>query len=146
MKYIIIITAMFSFMHKINAQNTLATAQINGTYHLLFVERDGAKNKIIQLAENNGTKMLAVTACSNCFPALYTYEKEESDRLGKPIFFNKMGLYVITYDAESFIIVMLSTKEGENFSYLNFYSKNPTTVKNMTKDKIEAYALTQIMH
>ena len=123
-------------------QNTAAaTNNIDGVYSLLFVERDGAKKKLIQLAENNGSKVLAIAACPNCMPALYAYEPEESERIGKPVYFNEIGLYVITYDAESFAIVMLSAKEGENFSYVNFYSKNQSTVKSMTKEKVEAYVL-----
>ncbi|MEE9363635.1 MAG: hypothetical protein V3U92_13635 [Cellulophaga sp.] len=108
---------------------------------MLFIERDGAKKKLIQLAENNGSKILAIAACAKCIPALYAYEPEESERIGKPVYFNKIGLYVITYDAESFAIVMLSAKEGEDFSYLNFYSKNQATVKSMTKEKIANYVL-----
>ena len=122
-------------------QDVAETKNVDGMYHLLFVERDGAKNKVIQLAENNGSKILAIAACAKCMPALYAYEPEESERIGKPVYFNKIGLYVITYDSESFVIVMLSAKEGEDFSYLNFYSKNQATVKSMTKEKIANYVL-----
>ena len=117
-----------------------ATKNIDGTYQMLFADRQ-SKTKVMQYAEANGTKMLLVAACSKCMPAIYEYEAEESTRIGKPVFFNPIGLYVITYDSESFVIMKLSTKEGENFSYLNFYSKNASKLIGMTKAKMETYIL-----
>ena len=139
MKQRILVLLLFS-INIIAAQQEMPTKSINGTYYLLFSER-GVKTKHIQFGENNGTQLLAIAACEKCMPAVYTYKPKESKELEKPVFYNSIGLYVISYDAESFITVMLSTNENTNFAFSNFYSKNPATIKTMTKEKIEAYAM-----
>ncbi len=128
----------------VQAQNKPSKAHIDGAYTALVAERGASgptKNKVIQLVENNGTQMLAVAACAKCFPALYTYKPKMSKQFGKPVFYNSMGLYLLTYDQESFVIVMLDLTFKENFSYHNFYSKSNEKVKTMSKKKVEAYAI-----
>lgn len=131
------------------AQKGIPTKAINGTYYLLEAERgalDGGttKTKLIEFGENNGTKLLAIAACKKCIPAVYTYQPEVSKKLGKAIFFNSSGLYVIQYDDESFINVLVTNRLGDapwtRFMFSNFYSKNKSTVATMTKEKIEEYA------
>lgn len=135
--------------YNLNAQNKDLTAQFNGKYHLLEAER-GTKNKptktkVVQFGKNNGTELLAIAACEKCMPAVYTFQKNESKKYGTPIFFNSMGLYVITFDEESFVIVLVDKKIGDGnwskFAFSNFYSKNKMKVDKMTKQKIEEYAI-----
>lgn len=128
------------------AQEEVPTEALNGTYHLLFPERDVEnKTKRIQFGENNGTKLLAIAACEKCMPAIYSYQESDSKQLGVPVFFNSTGLYVIAYDKDSFINVLVTNKLGDKewkqFAFSNFYSKNKAVVNTMTKAKIEAYAV-----
>lgn len=116
---------------------------INGIYHLSSPEKGPSgptKKMIIQLAENNGTKMLAVAACEKCFPAIYTYKPELSKEFGKPVYYNSAGFHVLTYDNNSFIICMVAISIEKDFNYINFYSKNKGKVDAMTTKKMEAYA------
>ncbi|NMH88528.1 hypothetical protein [Flavivirga algicola] len=128
------------------SQEKLPDQSINGTYHLLFAEQGSeTKTKLFQFGENNGVKLLAIAACEKCIPAIYTYQPEASKKLGVRVFLNNLGLYVIGYDEESFIIVLVKNKLGNgvwnDFSFSNFYSKNKGLVKSMTKEKIKAYAI-----
>ncbi|MDO5979901.1 hypothetical protein [Flavivirga spongiicola] len=111
---------------------------LDGTYHLLFEER-GITTKHIQFVEKNDAKMLLIASCEKCFPAMYQYRPEESESIGQSVFY-AMGIFIISYDAESFIAVVPSLDENTAFAFSNFYSKNKTTLKMMTKEKIEAYA------
>ncbi len=130
------------------AQKGMPTEAINGEYHLLEAERglknQPTKNKLFQFGENNGTKLLAIAACEKCMPAVYTFQEEDTKRLGVPVFFNSTGLYALGYDSNSFVIVMVTSKiEGGNWSkfmFSNFYSKSKSKVAGMTKAKAEAYA------
>ena len=142
MKYIFIL--LFCSLGTLYAQSIAPSKSIDGAYTTLFEERGvsgASNNKLIQLVENNGTQMLAVATCEQCFPAVYTYNKELSEQFGKAIFNNNMGFYAISYDSESFAIVMLSTTADENFSYYNFYSKSKSKVSAMTTEKIDAYSI-----
>lgn len=131
------------------AQYEVPTTAINGEYHLFEVERginnQPTKTKLFEFGENNGVKLLAVAACEKCMPAIYTYQEEDSKRLGIPVFFNSSGLYALSYDKESFVIVlvksMIADANWENFAFSNFYSKSNSKVTGMTKEKIANYAV-----
>ncbi len=130
-------------MGALQVQNVAPNKNIDGAYTALFEERGASgptKNKVIQLGENNGTQLLAIAACEQCFPAVYSYKKNLSEQFGKAVFYNASGLYVLSYDNDSFVIVMPSLKAGEDFSYHNFYSKRASKAESMTKDSIEKYA------
>jgi hypothetical protein len=130
------------------AQQDVTPETVNGTYHLFMAERGVSgptKTKLIQFGENNGVKLLAIAACEKCMPAVYTYQEEESKRLGVSVFFNSAGLYVFGYDKDSFVTVLVTSKLGNkswvNFAFSNFYSKTKSNVDSITKAKIEAYAI-----
>ncbi len=132
------------------AQENNSTKNKSGTYYLLESERFGVnvektKTKLFQFGENKGTKLLAIAACEKCIPAVYTYQEADSNKLGVPVYFNSSGFYIIGYNENSFVNVLVTSKLGDkvwsSFSFSNFYSKNITTVNNMTKEKIETYAI-----
>ncbi|PHR71364.1 MAG: hypothetical protein COA67_06570 [Lutibacter sp.] len=130
------------------SQNEIPTEAINGTYHLLEAERGvgnkQTQTKIFQYGLFGDTKVLAIAACGKCMPAIYTYKEAESKELGIHFFYNDIGLFVITYDNESFVMLKLSNKESvdfTDFSFSNFYSKNKTKVDAMTQQKIKEYIL-----
>lgn len=141
----IILLLFLSNVIVLTAQNITPSKNINGTYHLLIPEKGVSgktKKMLIQLGENNGTQMLAVAACKQCFPAIYTYKPELSKKFKKPVFYNSMGYYVITYDKDSFILFVIAISADDDFRYINFYSKDQSKVKTMTKAKMEEYAST----
>jgi hypothetical protein len=124
------------------------TEAINGTYHLLEGERGignkPTKTKLFQYGLLGDTKVLAVATCEKCMPAIYKYKEEYSKELGVPVFFNDYGLFLITYDTESFVMIMHANKEGADwtdFSFSNFYSKNNAKVNTMTQQKIKEYII-----
>ena len=126
-----------------NAQLDIS-ANYDGHYTALFEEggpTGPTTDKVIQLVENNNMQMLAVAACDKCFPALYTYRPDLSEKFGKAVFQNSLGLYVLAYESSGFIVAMPSLNMDEEFSYVNLYDKNMIKVKTMTKEKIEAYVL-----
>ena len=146
-KYILHVLFLF-IISTAFAQQEIISESVNGTYHLFMAERGvpkPTKTKLIQFGENNGTKLLAVAACEKCMPAVYTYQETESKRLGVPVFFNSTGLYVFKYDKDSFVIVMVTSKLGDNpwtnFTFSNFYSKTKSKADSITKAEIEAYAI-----
>lgn len=119
-------------------------------YHLLEAERSPkggtTKTLIIQEGDDKGQRVMVSKACSDgCTPLVYRHQEEPSKTLGVPVFFNSAGMYLIGYDAESFVVIMPTTQLGkapfEKFRFSNFYSKNSGTVKTMTKVKAEAYAI-----
>ncbi|PQJ78629.1 hypothetical protein [Polaribacter porphyrae] len=148
MKQLIFLFFLFANVFNSNAQDNL-TKRFNGKYHLLEAEKGidnkPSKIKFVEFGENNGKKLLAVAACEKCTPAIFSYKQEESKKYGTPIFFNYFGLYAITYDKESFIIVFVDKKLGSGtwtkFGFSNFYSKSKTKVAQMTKEKLEAFAI-----
>ncbi len=146
-KVILIILCLVFFNNNINAQKEIPIEAINGTYHLLVPTRDSSKKQFLQIGENNGVKILAMASCEKCMPATYVYNTEASNDIGKPVY-GKSGIYVITYDANSYISVMpkspmVALGEGvwETFAYYNFFSTDKSKVTAMTKDKVEAYAI-----
>lgn len=121
----------------------------NGRYHLLKAEKSATqgttKKMTLQLVENNGKQMMAAVACEKCFPAVYSYQKEMSDKLGVPVFFNRMGLYLIGYDDNSFIVCssskLLGQGEWTKLIYINIYSKNQLKPTKIGEEKIKQYAM-----
>jgi len=130
------------------AQNDNPTEALNGTYHLLETERAGGnkqtKTKIFEYGKFGGDNVLAVAACAKCMPAIYKYKKEFSNDLKTTVFYNNIGLFLIGFDKESFIMMMPSKKEGAewtDFAYSNFYSKSQTKVTAMSQQKIKEYII-----
>ncbi len=141
--FIVLLTPYLLF-----SQKEMPTEAINGTYHLLVAERGignkQTKTKIFQYGVFAGGKVLAIAACGKCMPAIYKYQKGDSKELGVPVFFNAIGLTMITYDSESFVMIMPATKkdaEWTDFSFSNFYSKNKAKVNVMTQQKIKEFII-----
>lgn len=120
----------------------------NGTYNLLDSER-GVNNKqtntkIFEFGKQNTTSLLAIAACKKCMPAVYVYQEAESKKLGIPVYFNRVGLYFLGFDKESFVAVLVDKKLGKgewtNFKFTNFYSKSKSKISSITKEKISNYA------
>lgn len=144
LKYVLI----FLTPYLLFSQNTNPTEALNGTYHLLDSERGiGNKQtftKLFQYGKWGEDYVMAVAACSKCMPAIYKYHKEYSDDMKTAVFFNDVGLFLIAYDTESFVMMMPSKKEGatwSDFSFSNFYSKNKMKVTGMSKQKIKEYII-----
>ncbi len=138
MKHIILI--WFSFLTAICYGQT-DLSSYNGQYYLLEAER-GATQKFFEYGEHNGKKILLIASCQKCLPASYHYLEGDSEDVGIPIFFNKIGLYILGYDKESFVMIMPNPNDPENwtnFAFSNFYSKNANKVKMMSKTKIADY-------
>lgn len=61
------------------------------------------------------------------------------------MFFNTFGLYVIGYDNESFIIIFVDKELGTGvwtkFGFSNFYSKSKAKIDQITREKVEAFAI-----
>lgn len=128
----------------LQGQSLLSPDKVNGAYITFEAEKGPngpTKNKVIELAENNGTQMLAMASCERCFPAIYTYNKGLSEQFGKSVFINSSGIYSIVYDEKSFVVVVPSLKLEENFSFLNFYSMDKDLMSKMNKNRIEQYAM-----
>ena len=146
-KIFLILFSFFTLLFQ--AQNAKLVERFNGTYHLLEAERGinnkPTKTKLVQFGKNNNAQLLAIAACEKCLPAVYTYQEKESETYKMPLFLNSMGLYVIPFDKESFVIVLVDKKLGDGnwskFGFSNFYSKNKGTVSKMTKQKIEKFAI-----
>lgn len=127
--------------------NKLTSAK--GGYHLLEAERSPAggttKTLIIQEADDKGQKVMVSKACNNCTPLIYRHQEEPSTTLKIPVYFSAAGMYLLGYDAESFVVVMPDKQLGKapfgKLRFSNFYSKNSETIKTMTKAKAEAYAI-----
>ncbi|WP_394748957.1 hypothetical protein [Spongiimicrobium salis] len=131
-------------LNGLSAQNVLSSNAIDGAYVALVAEKGPSgptKDKVIQLAENNGTTMLAVAACERCFPAMYTYNKTLSEQFGNTVFMNSFGIYALQYDTNSFVVVVPSLSLNENFSFYNFYTKKKEELTKIDQKKIEAFAL-----
>nr|BFF39861.1 hypothetical protein BACY1_16660 [Tenacibaculum mesophilum] len=135
---------VFIFPITVYTQNEVPTKNINGLYHLLEGERTvgnkQTKTKFFQYSLLGTTKTVAVAACKKCIPAIYKYQEAESKELNRPVFYNNIGLFLISYDKESFVMVMAANKQDSdwtNFAYSNFYSKNYTKVKAMSQKKLK---------
>lgn len=137
--YILFLILNLSFFNQLYSQNQIV--------HLLEPSRDGKRQQILQIGENNGVQLLAMASCKQCMPAVYTYNPEASDASGKSIF-GTSGIYVIPYDENSYISVAPKTPavaigEGiwETFLYANFFSVDKAKVTSMTKKKVEDWAI-----
>jgi hypothetical protein len=131
------------------SQSKDPTEAINGKYYLMNEERGigskMTKEKLFQYTSWGDDNVLVVAACQQCSPALYKYNKEDSDAMGVPVFYNAIGLYMITYDNESFIMMVPANKKSKDwtdFTYSNFYSKNKEKANAMTKQKIVDFIAT----
>ncbi|TVZ55000.1 hypothetical protein OD91_0241 [Lutibacter sp. Hel_I_33_5] len=130
------------------SQSKEPTKTIDGTYLLMDAERGigrkMTKEKLFQFTKWGNDKVLVVAACQRCSPAMYKYQKEDSQALGFPVFFNAIGLYMITYDKESFVMIMPANKKSPDwtdFSFSNFYSKSKIKANAMTKQKIKEFII-----
>ncbi|WP_452602705.1 hypothetical protein [Pontimicrobium sp. MEBiC06410] len=125
------------------SQSKAPTEAINGKYYLMAAEKGigskMTKEKLFQYATWGSDKVLIVAACERCSPAMYKYNKEESEIMEVPVFYNAVGLYMITYDDESFVMMVPANKNSKDwtdFTYSNFYSKSKAKADAMTKQKI----------
>ena len=117
-------------------------SRFNGIYTVMEIERDGARTKVFEFGNVQGKNVLAVAACAQCVPAIYTHQAQDSKDLGVPVYFNNIGLYMINYDDDSFVMVMYGSNANGNwsdYSFANFYSKNPEKTTKMNKEKIAQY-------
>jgi len=124
---------------------TVVPEQDKGLYYLATPER-GKTEMHIGFGNNNGISIMGITACKQgCPVAVYQYQQEPSETLGVPVFFNSSGLYVIRYDAESFIVVqpdgLLGRKVWSRTGHINLYSKNKTTVTGTSREQLVGYAM-----
>lgn len=148
MKNRLIILILLSICLKVSSQNIEILKKFNGNYFLMKPERSvqpgkqSTSNKNLEVGSYGNAVLLGTSECDKCTPAVFTFKIEESNKLGKPVFFNSMGLYMIPYDKESFIYVMPSEKLGGNWNtiaFSNFYSKNKGKVSSMTDKKLFSY-------
>lgn len=114
----------------------------NGIYLLAQPERSaaGQTQKLqLEFGELNGQTMLAAASCPRCPAAGYRLLEVESEELGRPVFFNTMGIYVFAYDATTFVTVMadgpLGKKIWKNLVYANVYNKQGTAGINLEEGK-----------
>ncbi|GAB5565851.1 MAG: hypothetical protein Wins2KO_29140 [Winogradskyella sp.] len=143
MKIFIINFSLCLFSLAFHAQSAKPSKEINGSYHLMEAER-GVQTKIFEYGQHNDAKLLLIAPCKQCMPGTYTYQKEASEELDRAVFYNSTGLYVFQYDDESFVMIMLNVTQDvdwTDFYFSNFYSKNKSKVKAMSKDKIKAFIL-----
>ena len=111
----------------------LTPEKVNGIYQLATPERSaaGQTQKLqVEFGEMNGQKIMATQACPRCPAAGYKMLEEASNELGRPVFFNSMGIYIIAYDENTFVSVMadgqLGKKVWSKITYANVYSKQGT--------------------
>ena len=98
------------------------------------------KLKMIKIDKVGTTIMLAMSEHKKVTPAFFTYIKTYSEKIGKPVFFNRSGLYFIAIDKNSFacfgVTSMLGKKTWQTLKFSNYYSKSKAKVKLMTKEKL----------
>ena len=111
----------------------LTPEQVNGVYQLAQPERSAAgqtQKLTIEYGEMNGQTVLVTASCPKCPAAGYRLLETESKELGRPIFFNSSGIYVMAYDANTFVSVMadgqLGKKIWQKLVYANVYNKQGT--------------------
>ena len=116
-----------SFSFELTAQET------NGIYNLAQPERSAAgQTQKLQLeyGEMNGQTVLVAASCPRCPPAGYRLLETETQELGRPVFFNSSGIYVIAYDATTFVTAMADGQLGKKIwtklAYSNVYNKQGT--------------------
>lgn len=144
MKYIIL-SVFLCFSIAIKAQNSKPTKGLGGKYYLMDAERasrgETTKTKYFEFGEHNGVQLLAVAACEKCMPAVYTYKPEESEEINRLVFFNKVGLIIIQFDKDSFVMIMPNPNSDNwlDFMFSNFYSKSKTKAEQMTQQKLKTF-------
>jgi len=111
----------------------LTPEKVNGIYLLAIPERSsaGQTQKLqVEFGEMNGQKIMATQACPRCPAAGYKLQNDATKELGRPVFFNSMGIYIIAYDENTFVSVMadgqLGKKAWSKIAYANVYSKQGT--------------------
>jgi len=111
----------------------LTPEQVNGVYQLAQPERSAAgptQQLTIEYGEMNGQTVLVTASCPKCPAAGYRLLETETKELGRPVFFNSSGIYVMAYDANTFVSVMadgqLGKKIWQTLVYANVYSKQGT--------------------
>ena len=120
----------------------LTPEKVNGIYLLATPERSagGQTQKLqIEFGDMNGQKILATQACPRCPAAGYKLKSEISKELGRPVFFNSMGIYIIAYDDNTFVSVMADGELGKmiwsEITYTNVYSKQGTPTISLAAGK-----------
>jgi len=120
---------------------------VNGIYLLATPERSaaGQTQKLqVEYGEMNGQKMMATKACPRCPGAGFKMLDEPTKELGRPVFFNSMGIYIIAYDANTFVSIMadgeLGKKVWSTIAYANVYSKQGTPTISLEAGKAFALA------
>jgi hypothetical protein len=126
----------------------LTPEKVNGIYQLAIPERSaaGQAQKLqVELGEMNGQQYLATQACPRCPAAGFKMLEEQTKELGRPVFFNSIGIYIITYDANTFVSIMadgeLGKKVWSTITYANVYSKQGTPT--ISLDAGKAFALAE---
>ena len=111
----------------------LSPQMTNGIYQLAQPERSaaGPTQKLnIEYGELNGQQILAAASCQGCPAAGYRLLKTESEELGRPVFFNSAGIYIIAYDETTLVSVMADAQLGkaiwQKLAYANVYNKQGT--------------------
>lgn len=142
MRRILFFALLLTLSTRIQATEPL-TESAKGIYFLGTPER-GKTQKNLGVGDIKGTPVVGLTDCKKgCPVAVYQYQVKESQETDKTVYFGS-GLYLIEYDAESFIVVMPTGKLGHkpwtSFRYANIYSKNAQTAKGTSKAEIENYA------
>lgn len=136
----------FTFITLFSYAFELTPEAVNGVYQLATPERSaaGQTQKLqVEYGEMNGQKMLATRACPRCPAAGYKLLDEATSELGRPVFFNSMGIYIMAYDANTFVSIMADGQLGKSIwntiAYANVYSKQGTPT--ITLDAGKAFAL-----
>jgi len=120
---------------------------VNGIYQLAIPERSaaGQTQKLqVEYGEMNGQKMMATQACPRCPGVGFKMLEEQTKELGRPVFFNSMGIYIIAYDENTFVSIMadgeLGKKAWSAIAYANVYSKQGTPTISLDAGKTFALA------
>jgi len=125
----------------------LSPQTTNGLYQLAQPERSAAgptQQLNIEYGELNGQKVLAATSCARCPAAGYRLLETESQELGRPVFFNSAGIYIIAYDETTLVSVMADAQLGkaiwQKLAYANVYNKQGTAGISLEQGKAFAIA------
>jgi len=125
----------------------LTPEKVNGIYQLAIPERSaaGQTQKLqVEYGEMNGQKMMATQACPRCPGVGFKMLEEQTKELGRPVFFNSMGIYIIAYDENTFVSIMadgeLGKKAWSAIAYANVYSKQGTPTISLDAGKTFALA------
>lgn len=129
-------------LSSIAAAFELTPEKVNGVYDLAQPERSavGQTQKLqIEFGEMKGQKVLVAASCQGCPAVGYRLMETETAELGRPVFFNSSGIYVIAYDENTFVSVMpdgqLGKKIWKNLVYANVYSKQGTPSVSLQEGK-----------